>query len=93
MTNIEKIPHQLPCHIIISVEKSNVKFSSKRKDRMSESRWSKEEKLQLWGWAFFVLCGLIFTAGGIVNKDPLTLAGSLTFLIGSIFFLAPYFKK
>ncbi len=60
---------------------------------MSEGRWSKDEKLHLLGWAFFVLCGLIFTAGGIVNKDPLTVAGSITFLIGSIFFLAPYLQK
>lgn len=60
---------------------------------MSEGRWSKEEKLQLWGWAFFVFCALIFTAGGIVNKDPLTLTGSLAFLFGIIFFLVPYFKK
>ena len=52
---------------------------------MSESRWSKDEKPHLWGWLFFVLCGLIFTAGGIVNKDPHAVAGSLVFHIGSFF--------
>lgn len=55
---------------------------------MSYRRLSFEEKCEIWGWVLFIVCALFFIAGGVINRDPLTVLGSLFFLIANFVFLA-----
>jgi len=48
-----------------------------------------ERKAHIIGWLLFIICALFFLASGIVNKDVLTLWGSLIFLLACLVFLYP----
>ena len=45
------------------------------------------------GWGLFIICAVFFIAAAIKNKDGLTLAGSIIFLIACALFLIPLGKK
>ncbi len=52
-----------------------------------------EVKLQVAGWILFIICAVLFIAASLKNRDPLTLLGSLIFLIACILFLLPLVKS
>ena len=57
---------------------------------MSQHRVQKIElKIQLLGWALFILSASFFTAASIRAGDVLGLLGSLLFLFACFVFLAP----
>ncbi len=60
---------------------------------MSGNNLAKNQKLELVGWGFFILCGILFLISGIKANDSLSIAASIVFLVGCVFFLIPYFKK
>ncbi len=41
------------------------------------------------GWLLFVACAVLFVTSAAINRDWLTLAGSLLFLAACFFFLIP----
>jgi hypothetical protein len=54
---------------------------------MSESENKGKHTLQIWGWALFALCSILFAASGIRNGDFLAAAGSILFLAGCLLFI------
>ena len=50
-------------------------------------------KYQITGWILFILCALFYIASSLKHRDPLSLAGSVIFLIACIVFLIPFLKK
>ena len=54
---------------------------------MSESKNNRNHTLQIWGWALFALCSVLFAVSGLRNRDFLAIAGSLLFLAGCILFI------
>ena len=59
---------------------------------MPKEEKNKELKGQLWGWALFVICGLLFTIAGFRAKDIVSIVASLTFLLGCLVFIIPLVK-
>lgn len=59
---------------------------------MPEIEENKGLKTQLWGWALFILCAILFTLSGIRAGDILTIAGSIVFLVACVVFLIPVVK-
>jgi uncharacterized membrane protein YhhN len=53
----------------------------------------KEKRYHVAGWILFLICAVLFIASGIKNKDTLTLAGSIVFLIACVVFLIPLLHK
>jgi len=49
-------------------------------------------KYQLLGWILFIVCAIFFIASSLKNGDPLTLIGSVVFLIACMVFLMPLFR-
>lgn len=47
-------------------------------------------RLQIGGWILFSLSGAFFVISGIVNDDPWTVIGSITWLAGVALFLLSY---
>ena len=45
-------------------------------------------RFQLVGWGLFMLSGVIFFIQGVRTGDLLTLAGSVAWMIGVVFFVA-----
>lgn len=61
-----------------------------------ESLREKEARYHLYGWSLFIACALLFIAASVIDREPLTLAGSIIFLLACLFFLIPLlnsFKK
>ena len=55
---------------------------------------SKQEfSCHLWGWILFIVCALFFIASALKNQDPLTLTGSVVFLVACIIFLIPLLRS
>ncbi len=50
-------------------------------------------KYHLWGWILFIICAAFFIASSIKNRDFLSLAASLIFLIACVFFIIPLLKR
>ena len=46
-----------------------------------------EERLQSIGWILFLICAPLFLVSGLVNGDMWTVAASLVFGVGVVFFL------
>lgn len=61
--------------------------------KIQENQEEQEARLQLIGWALFVLCALFFIASSIKNRDFLTFVGSIFFLISCIVFIVPLLRK
>jgi choline-glycine betaine transporter len=59
---------------------------------MPENEKQNDLKTQMWGWALFVICGVLFTISGLRAQDILTVAGSVIFLLGCIVFIMPLMK-
>ena len=51
------------------------------------------ERYQLLGLAGFILSGIIFLLSGILNRDFLTFAGSLVWIIACIIWLIPLLQN
>ena len=49
-----------------------------------------EQRLQIVGWLTFLICSGFFITQSLLARDPLGLAASLMFLLGCLFFLAPF---
>ncbi|MFO8192148.1 MAG: hypothetical protein R6U08_05185 [Bacillota bacterium] len=45
--------------------------------------------LHLLAWLFFLICGIIYIAASIRDRDPLMIAGSICFIVAVILFLIP----
>ena len=56
---------------------------------MSDNGTKRNLKFELWGWILFIVCAGFFIASGIKNNDPLTLMGSIIFLIACLIFIIP----
>ena len=56
-------------------------------------RTEKEKRYHVAGWILFVICAVFFIASGIKNKDTLTFAGSIVFLIACVVFLIPLLRR
>lgn len=54
-----------------------------RREAAKALRW------QMAGWLLFIVCALLFIAAGWVQRDPLTLAGSVVFLAACFCFAIP----
>ena len=54
-----------------------------RKPLTADIRW------QLAGWLLFMVCAILFIAAGLKHHDPLTIAGSVVFLVACFFFVIP----
>lgn len=50
-------------------------------------------KFHLWGWILFIICAAFFIASSIKNRDFLSLAASIIFLMACVFFIIPLVKK
>ncbi len=50
-------------------------------------------KFHLWGWILFIICAAFFIASSIKNRDFLSLAASIIFLMACVFFIIPLMKK
>ena len=59
---------------------------------MPKGEKSKELRAQLWGWVLFVLCGLLFTLAALRANDIVSIAASITFLLGCLVFIIPLVK-
>ena len=59
---------------------------------MSKGEKSKDLIAQLWGWVLFVVCGLLFTIAALRANDILSMAASITFLLGCLVFIIPLVK-
>ncbi len=60
---------------------------------MKENHKEQENRYHLAGWILFVLCAIFFIAASVKNRDPLTLIGSVIFLISCIVFIIPLVRK
>ena len=60
---------------------------------MSDNGKKRNLKFELWGWILFILCAGFFIASSIKNNDPLTLMGSIIFLIACLVFIIPLMTK
>ena len=58
-----------------------------------ENPKEQESRYQLAGWILFIVCAIFFIASGIVNRDPLTLIGSVIFLAACLVFLYPWLGR
>ena len=56
---------------------------------MSNKKTNTDAKFQLWGWVLFVLGVLFFMVSSIKDRDLLTTAGCILFLVGCIVFMIP----
>ncbi len=59
---------------------------------MTGSDTGQELRQQFWGWILFVVCGVFFMASSIRNRDLLTLAGTVVFLVACVVFMVPLVK-
>ena len=55
---------------------------------MPENEVNKGPKAQLLGWVLFVICGVLFALAGVKAHDIVTIAASITFLLGCVVFMA-----
>ena len=53
------------------------------------SRAGGRASLNTLAWVLFLVCGVIYTAAAIRDKDPLMIAGSVCFVVAVIIFLVP----
>lgn len=60
---------------------------------MSEVKQARERRFQLFGWALFLGCSLIFIVAGVVSGSPWGIAGGVVFLLGCVIFLIPFAWK
>jgi uncharacterized membrane protein YtjA (UPF0391 family) len=60
---------------------------------MSGINEKQDMKFQRWGWILFIICAAFFIASSIKNRDFLSLAASIIFLIACVFFIIPLVKK
>jgi len=44
-------------------------------------------RIQLIAWLLFLLCGIIYLAAAIRDRDPLMITGTLCFTLGVVVFL------
>jgi len=58
----------------------------------SKIRITAETKYQIAGWILFIICAIFFIVASLMNRDILTLIGSVIFLVACIVFLVPIFK-
>jgi len=47
------------------------------------------KRLQLTGWVLFLLCGIIYLAASIRDRDLLMIAGTVCFILAVLIFLFP----
>ena len=52
-----------------------------------------KSRLHITGWLLFFLCGIIYLAASIRDRDPLMIAGTLFFVLGAAIFLFPGKKR
>jgi hypothetical protein len=53
----------------------------------------RERKFQLWGWALFIFCALLYTASSLESGSVLGLMGSVVFLVACFVFLIPLLRR
>ncbi|MBS3731657.1 MAG: hypothetical protein KGY42_02010 [Desulfobacterales bacterium] len=58
-----------------------------------DQKAEKQERYQITGWILFIVCALFFAAAGLKNRDMVTFAGSMFFLIACIVFLIPLIAR
>ncbi len=56
------------------------------------STFSRENRYHLAGWILFILCAICFIASSLRNQDPLSLIGSVIFLVACLFFIVPLLR-
>jgi succinate-acetate transporter protein len=56
---------------------------------MPKGEKNKELKTQLWGWALFVICSLLFTISSVRANDIISIVASILFFLGCVVFMAP----
>ena len=59
---------------------------------MKEYEKQNELKAQLWGWGLFGICDVLFTISDVRAHIFLTIAASVTFLLGCVVFMIPLMK-
>jgi uncharacterized protein YciI/uncharacterized membrane protein YtjA (UPF0391 family) len=57
--------------------------------KIPEKDDKQDQTLQFWGWILFVLCSALFIVSSIKNRDPLSLAASIIFLLACLIFMIP----
>lgn len=60
---------------------------------MPSGKEAKENRFQLLGWLFFLVCSLFFIADSLTSRSLLGLIGSAVFFVGCIVFLVPFAWK
>jgi hypothetical protein len=60
---------------------------------MAETKQARESRFQLFGWALFLGCSILFIVDSVVSGSPWGIAGSVVFLLGCIIFLIPFTWK
>ncbi|MEO0560916.1 MAG: cytochrome oxidase subunit III [Chloroflexota bacterium] len=52
-----------------------------------------DRQLQLIGWVLFIVCAVFYTAASVQDGNPLSIAGSVTFLVACFFFVVPLLRQ
>ena len=60
---------------------------------MPTGRQGRENRFQLTGWVFFLVCSFLFIANSVIAGSLIGLAGSIVFLLGCVVFLIPFMWK
>lgn len=50
-------------------------------------------RLQLWGWALFIVCALLYTVSSLQSGSMIDLLGSLAFLVACVLFIIPLTRR
>ena len=60
---------------------------------MPKGEKNKDLKTQLWGWALFVICSLLFTLSSVRANDIVAIAASILFFLGCVVFMIPLVQE